>query len=97
MGIDKREKELEKLEYKVNQGLMKIGQAESARIINLARLYDGMKPEAVAQLFANLSDEVILSLLPRMKSANAAKILALMPPKRAARISTQMITVLEDN
>ncbi len=58
--------------------------------------YDGMKAQDIAKLFANLSDDVIISLIPRMKPANASKILALLPPKRAARLSTKMITVLED-
>ncbi len=88
-------KELKALEYKVNLALKKIEQAESARITNLARLYDGMRPEQVGKLFENLDDKAVLAILPRMKSANAAKIMAIMPPKRAAKISTKMITVLE--
>ncbi len=88
-------KELQTLEYKVNTALAKLEQAESARVINLARLYDGMRPDAVAKLFENLDDEAVMVLLPRMKPANAAKILAIMPPKRAAKISTKMIMVLE--
>jgi len=94
--IEVEKKELEALKYKIDQGLIKIEQAESSRIIKLARLYDGMKPNEVTKLFANLSDEVVISILPRMKSANASKILGLMPPKRAAKLSTKMITVLED-
>jgi len=89
-------RDLAKLDKKVSQALIKIEQTEAARVTELARLYDGMRPEEVARLFDNLSDKVIISILPRMKSANAAKILALMKPKRAAKISTQMITVLED-
>jgi flagellar motility protein MotE (MotC chaperone) len=88
-------KELQALEYQVNTALATLEQAESARVINLARLYDGMRPDAVAKLFENLNDEAVMVLLPRMKPANAAKILAIMPPKRAAKISTKMITVLE--
>ena len=88
-------KELKSLEYKIDQALIKIEQAESARVINLARLYDGMRPEQVGKLFENLDDKAVMAILPRMKSANAAKIMAIMPPKRAARISTKMITVLE--
>lgn len=94
--IEKRRKDLEKLEHKIDQAMIKINQAESVRIKNLARLYDGMKPQDIARLFANLSDDVVIALIPRMKPANASKILALLPPKRAARISTRMITVLED-
>lgn len=91
-----KRKELEQMQYKVDQGLIKIEQAESARIIQLARLYDGMKPNEVAKLFANLSDDVVVSILPRMKPANASKILGLLPPKRAAELSTDMISVAEN-
>ena len=35
----------------------------------------------------------LVAIIPRMKPANAAKLLALLPPKRAASISTQLITV----
>ena len=94
--VEAQKKELEELKYRIDQGLIKIEQAESSRIIKLARLYDGMKANEVAKLFANLSDKVIISLLPRMKPANASKILGQMPPKRAASLSTQMISVLED-
>ncbi|MCP4631554.1 MAG: hypothetical protein GY855_01415 [candidate division Zixibacteria bacterium] len=88
-------KELKTLEYKIDKALIKIEQAESARIINLARLYDGMRAKQVGKLFENLDDKAVLAILPRMKSANAAKILEIMPPKRAARISTKMISLLE--
>ncbi len=94
--IERQRKQLEGLEKRIDQAMIQINEAESARIVNLARLYDGMKAQDVAKLFANLSDEVIISILPRMKPANASKILGLLPPKRAAKISTQMITVLED-
>lgn len=95
--IEKKRKSLTDLEYKVDQGMIKINQAESSRIIKLARLYDGMKAGDVSKLFSNLPDDIVVSILPRMKLGNAGKIMALMSPKRAARISTQMITVLEDN
>nr|MBN2278337.1 hypothetical protein [candidate division Zixibacteria bacterium] len=94
--IDSRERQLKALEYTVGQSLVKLDQAESARIIKLARLYDGMKPDEVAKLFANLPDSIVTAILPRMKPANASKILAMMPPKRAAKLSTQLITVKVD-
>lgn len=93
--LTRRQKELEKMESQANRALSKIDQVESQRIINLARLYDNMKPLEVAKLFMNLDDSLVLQILPRMKPGNASKILALMPPKRAARISTQMVTIVE--
>jgi flagellar motility protein MotE (MotC chaperone) len=91
--LEKQQKALEALDNKVNQSLIKLGQAQSARVISLARLYDGMRPDEVAKLFENLDDSLVVAILPRMKPVNAAKLLALLPPKRAAAISTQLITV----
>jgi len=87
---------LKALEQKIDLAIARISQTEASNISNLARLYDGMRPEQVSKLFENLDDEAIMAILPKMKAANAAKILAYMPPKRAAAISTKMITILEE-
>ena len=94
--IDSQKLALDSLNVTVTRGLNQIGQAEAARLANLARLYDGMKPDEVSKLFENLDDSIIIKILPRMKPVNAAKILALMPPKRAALISTQFISIAKD-
>jgi flagellar motility protein MotE (MotC chaperone) len=94
--LDERERELTRLDAEVTKKLLKLEQAETARINTLARLYDGMEPRAVAKLMANLDDETIVSILPRMKSKNASAVLALLPPQRGARLSKQMITIAEE-
>ncbi|MFZ5980091.1 MAG: hypothetical protein ACOYVF_05615 [Candidatus Zixiibacteriota bacterium] len=94
--LQARERELEILNKKVTQKLLKVEQAESTRISNLAKLYDGMESRAVAQLMANLDDETVVAILPRMKQKNASQVLQLMPSKRAARLSKQMITIAEN-
>ncbi len=93
--LEKREKELAKREKEVATKMLKIEQAESARINNLAKLYDGMDPRSVAQLMANLDDETIVAIIPRMKTKKASEVLQLLPPKRAASLSKQMITIAE--
>ncbi len=90
-----REKELQRLDAQVSQKLLKLEQAESARVSNLAKLYDSMDPRSVAKLMANLDDKTVVSILPRMKIKNASAVLQLLPPKRAARLSKQMITIAE--
>lgn len=94
--LDAKEKRLNILDGKVSQKIVRIEQAESNRISKLAKLYDGMDARAVAKLIANLDDETVVSLLPRMKLKNASSVLALMPPPRAARLSKQMITIAEN-
>jgi len=91
--LDKRQKELEALDRSVSQKLTTLEQAESTRISQLARLYDGMDPRSIAKLVANLDNATVVAILPRMKPKNASQVLALMPPKRAAALSKQLITI----
>jgi hypothetical protein len=93
--LDAREKELNVLDGRVTQKLLRLEQAESARTTQLAKLYDGMDASAVARLAANLDDETVVAILPRMKLKNASLALSLMPAARAARLSKQMITIAE--
>ncbi|MCK4372683.1 MAG: hypothetical protein KAW61_06020 [candidate division Zixibacteria bacterium] len=90
-----RERDLKLLDKTVSKKLLTLEQAESSRINSLAKLYDSMDPRSVAQLMANLDDKTVVSLIPRMKIKNASAVLALMPPKRAAKLSKQMITIAE--
>ncbi len=99
-ALTKREKELAEREHaleirdkKIQQQITRLEQAESARVTNLAKLYDGMEARQVAELMANLDDETVVSVLPRMKPKNASQVLGLMPPARAAKLSKQMITI----
>lgn len=94
--LNARQRELELLDKKVSQKIVRIEQAESARVAALARLYDGMDPRSVAKLVANLDDGTVVSILPRMKQKNASQVLALMPAVRAAKLSKQMITIAEN-
>lgn len=94
--LNARQRELEILDKKVSQKIVRIEQAESARVAALARLYDGMDARSVAKLVANLDDATVVSILPRMKQKNASQVLALMPAVRAAKLSKQMITIAEN-
>lgn len=94
--LDKRAKTQQKLEKKLNKQIVRIEQAESSRISTLARLYDGMEPRSVAKLVANLDDNTVVSIIPRMKQKNASLMLGMMPPKRAARLSKKLITISDE-
>ncbi|MEE8576499.1 MAG: hypothetical protein V3T31_04525 [candidate division Zixibacteria bacterium] len=94
--LQKWQKDLDVLDKKVSQKILRLEQAESTRIAALAKLYDGMDSRAVAKLIANLDDETVVSILPRMKQKNASQLMALMPAKRAARLSKLMITLAEN-
>lgn len=94
--VAKREAELQKRQEDIDQKLLKLQQEQTSRITELAKLYDGMEAKAVAQLMANLDDETVVAILPRMKPKNASAVLGLLPAPRAASISKQMITIAGD-
>ncbi|MBU2652484.1 MAG: hypothetical protein KKA81_16275 [Bacteroidetes bacterium] len=94
-SLNIREKKLNRQELQINQKILQIEQAESARVVNLARLYDGMDSRAVARLMSNLDDNTVVAIIPRMKAKNAAAVLQLLPAQRAANLSKQMITIAE--
>ncbi|RKX29860.1 MAG: hypothetical protein DRP47_00545 [Candidatus Zixiibacteriota bacterium] len=91
--LNSRQKDLNRLDKEVTRKILRIEQAESARINSLAKLYDGMDPRSVVRLMANLDDATVVSIIPRMKTKNASAVLQLLPSKRAARLSKQMITI----
>ncbi len=92
-ALDEKAKRLEALERTVNQKLNRVDQVEAARYMGLAKLYNGMKPEQVARMLVKLDNKTIVAILPRMKSAQASKILGMLPASRGARISQEMITL----
>jgi flagellar motility protein MotE (MotC chaperone) len=93
--LTQREQQVTKLNTEASKKITRIEQAETARIGVLAKMYDGMDPKAVAKLMADLDDETIVSILPRMKTNNASSVLGLIPPPRAAKLSKQMITIAD--
>jgi len=88
-----RRKELEELDRRVSQKVMRLEQSLADRVAGLAKLYDGMEPDAVAKLAENLDDSIVVAIIPRMKQKNASQLLSLLPPQRAAKLSKQIITL----
>lgn len=94
-ALSKRESELQKLDREVSRKVLRLEQAESTRIAKLAKLYDGMDARSVTKLMANLDNNTIVMILPRMNIKNASAVLSLLPALRAAKLSKQMITIAE--
>jgi flagellar motility protein MotE (MotC chaperone) len=94
--LNLRETKLNKQEQEIAAKLLKLEQVTTAKVVDLAKLYDGIEPKSVAAMMASLDDETIVAVLPRMKQKNAAMVLGLLPPARAAAISRQMISFGEN-
>jgi len=63
------------------------GDFDAKRISRLAKIFEAMKADEAAPVMAQLSDDVNVSILLKMKERPAAKILSAMPIPRAATIS----------
>jgi hypothetical protein len=66
-------------------------QEEAKRISKLARLYSGMKPEEAISIMKELDDPIVLSIFSKMEEEQVSKIMALFDPRRAARLTQDMI------
>jgi flagellar motility protein MotE (MotC chaperone) len=94
--LNDRQKKLDRQQQDVDKKILVIEQAESSRVTELAKLYDGMDSRAVARLMTNLDDATVIAILPKMKTKNASEVLQLLPAQRAARLSKQLITIAEN-
>jgi flagellar motility protein MotE (MotC chaperone) len=63
------------------------GKIDARQINRLARIFESMKPAEVAPVMSQLTDDVNVMILMKMKERPAGKILSEMPVSRAAAIS----------
>ena len=82
---------LETLRDEIQKLLSRKSKAEEDRMYSLAKIYDGMDQEKVAEVFSQMQDSLIVALLPKMKPNNASLVLEFMPPGRSAKISRMML------
>ena len=79
-SIDELKKQVESLQAEK-------GVAQSVNVKQLAKVYDAMKPVEAAAIISKLDNELVVSLLKMVKKRQAAKIMAALPPERAATLS----------
>lgn len=89
--LDADRKELAALKAEVEQFLAQKKAIAGEKVLYLAKLLDGMKQEELGGLMVKLDDKTILAVLPSLKPQTASKVLALLPPERAAQLSTQLL------
>lgn len=94
--LKKREQDLDQREKELADRELRMQQHVSQKVVAMAKLYDGMEPAAAAKVLVNLEDDVVADLIPRMKPKNAAAVMALLPPVRAAEISRQIMAITEE-
>ncbi|MBD3232837.1 MAG: hypothetical protein GF315_03845 [candidate division Zixibacteria bacterium] len=85
--IEQERKELKELRDELKGYIDKVESKKTEDLEALAKLYDGIDQEQLAYIFNHMEDSLVIRIIPKMKSKNAAKILEYLEPERAARIS----------
>jgi len=89
LSLERRQ--LEALKREVEGLLAQRKRVAGERIAYLAKLFNEMKQDEISKLMAELDDETIVAVLPQMKTKSASQVLAMLPPERAARITTLLL------
>jgi flagellar motility protein MotE (MotC chaperone) len=88
--LSARVEELQALQKKLESLDAGHRQQEDAAWQGLVKVYETMKPRDAAAIFNELSMQVLLSVIDRMKEAKAAAILAAMLPDKARDVTMQL-------
>ncbi|MBD3297061.1 MAG: hypothetical protein GF341_00235 [candidate division Zixibacteria bacterium] len=89
--LAKERKELEALRAEVEDLMNKKQAIAEEKLSYIAKLLDAMKPDEMSGLIASLDNATIMDVLPRMKPQTASRVLASLPPERAATITMELI------
>lgn len=92
-AIETQKQELTSLKSDIEKLLAKVQEAKSERFVMMAKLYDSMDPAAAAKQISNMDDRNVVMLLPQMNRRTAAKVMALLDPQRAAKITTKLLAM----
>ncbi len=90
--IDERIAELKKLEASIKQVVQSTDKQEDENLRGLVKIYETMKPEEAARIFAQLDSNVLLNVIERMKEAKVAAVMAKMEPAMAQDLTVRMAT-----
>ncbi len=85
--VDKKLEELQALRKSIEDMLTEKSLQERKRIQELAKMYERMAPENVANIFIRLDKDLTIAILARMKTRAAAEILDNMDRERAVELT----------
>ncbi len=92
MRIVERTTSLKKIEATIEAALKKHDALERAQLESLVKIYSAMKPKEAAQIFNNLDDEVLISIVQNMKEKKMGAILAKMSLDKAKKLTVSLAT-----
>ncbi|MGH6912681.1 MAG: MotE family protein, partial [Geminicoccales bacterium] len=81
---------LNQLRAEVEALVEQVDQKEEARLRNLVKIYEAMKPKAAAEIFNRLELPLLVQVVQRMREARAADVLARMDPVKAKQVTAEL-------
>lgn len=88
--LAKRAEELERIRQQVEQQIARLTAGDDARIAQLVKVYEAMKPKQAAEVFDRLELELLTRVASRIREAKMAAILAAMDPEKARRVTIEL-------
>ncbi len=88
--LDERLEQIEAAIAKYDERIGQLDELEEARVRQVVKTYETMKPRSAAVIFNTLNDKVLLQVATRMKPQSMAKILAAMDTQRATNLTIKM-------
>ena len=85
--------QLQTLRQEIGQLMEERSEFEKKRFGHLVKVYEGMKPPEAAALVERLQEETAIRLLASMKSSKVSKILGVVKPERAVKLSEKLAIV----
>ncbi|MFB3150640.1 MAG: MotE family protein [Alphaproteobacteria bacterium] len=89
--LDKKVAELEVIQQRIKGLLKQYDKEQEAKLKSLVKIYENMKPKNAAVIFGELEMPILLDVVERMREARVAPILAKMSPKKAKRVTTELV------
>ncbi len=90
--IVERTASLKQIEQTIAGLLAKHDEREKAQLESLVKIYSAMKPKDAAQIFNNLEEGVLISIVENMKEKTMGAILAKMELNKAKDLTTRLAT-----
>lgn len=88
--VDQKVSEMNKLRTEIETLLKKQGTMQDARLAQLVKIYENMKPKDAANIFNEMPTDVLLGIFDTMSERKIAPILAAMDTARAREISAMI-------
>ncbi len=88
--IDKKVQSLKALQRTIEDKLVKYDEEQDAKLNNLVKIYENMKPKDAGRIFEELEMDVLLEVAEKMNKRRLAPILAKMAPKKARDVTEEL-------